>query len=174
MEDIKGALSKITKTITKTSGDVVKTTKLNINLANEEEKLKALYMDIGKKVHEIYAYGGSLGEFFDNKYNEILNVKKSIDRLKSEIDTVKGTKTCANCGKSISRNSEFCPKCGARMDNSFENIQNDEINPEFKNKQQFENIQSKNENLPKVKICTVCKCKNKIDDKFCISCGRIL
>lgn len=175
MEDIKGALSKITRTITKTSGDVVKTTKLNINLASEEEKLKALYIDIGKKVHEIYAYGGSLGEFFDNKYNELLTVKENIDRIKSEIDSVKGTKTCSNCGKTISKSSEFCPKCGMKMDNSFNNInQNVVPNNNITEQHNFNVEENQNKDLHKTKICSVCKCENRAEDKFCISCGRIL
>ena len=65
MNDLRGTLANITKNVTKTSGDFLRTTKLSMSLSTEETNLKNLYMDIGKKVHEIYQYGGSLGKFFD-------------------------------------------------------------------------------------------------------------
>jgi rubrerythrin len=115
MDDIKNAILKISKTLTKTSGDLLKTTKLSVSLSNEEESLKNLYVEIGKKVHEIYLYGGSLGKFFDEKYRELEIQENKIKELRETLDMVKGVKSCPKCGKSVDKAAEFCPKCGNSM-----------------------------------------------------------
>lgn len=179
MTDIKDTISKITKTITKTSGEVIKNTKLNISLSSEEENLKKIYYDIGKKVHEIYMYGGTLGKFFDEKYKEIVDAEEKISKLREEIDSVKGTKTCPKCGKSVDKLAGFCPKCGFKMDKSSEDflkkdVDLENLNPSsFKEPPTTENFteESKKE---EIKICSVCKYENKANEKFCISCGRLL
>ncbi|MDR1665268.1 MAG: zinc-ribbon domain-containing protein [Clostridiales bacterium] len=116
MSDIKDTLLNITRSVTKTSGDLFKTTKLSVSLANEQEVLKNIYTGIGKKVHEIYLYGGSLGKFFDEQYKNIVACEQRIDDIKEKINTIKGTRDCPKCGKSVERVAEFCPKCGARVD----------------------------------------------------------
>jgi ribosomal protein S27AE len=116
MGDLKDTLMKFTKGVTKTSGELLKSTKLSLALASEEDKLKQIYMEIGKKVHEIYQYGGSLGKFFDEKYLEIQQTEAGIQSLRDQMDTVKGVRTCPKCGASVERTAGFCPKCGTQMD----------------------------------------------------------
>lgn len=185
MDDIKNTISKITKTLTKTSSGVIKSTKLNINLVNEEERLKGIYLEIGKKVHEIYMYGGTLGKFFDEKYVEIQNIEKELNRIKDEINVVKGTKECPKCGKAVSKESEFCPKCGFKMSEKSDNVNTENVK-EYKKENivnepkiinENEKIPIKNESVninQSKKICSVCKYENNPDDKFCMSCGRVL
>ncbi len=118
MSNLKSTLLNITRNVSKTSGVLVKTTKLSVNLAQEQETLKNLYIETGKKVHEIYQYGGSLGKFFDEKYHEIEAVENKITNLKEEIAKIKGVKECPKCGKQVDRNAEFCPKCGLRLESA--------------------------------------------------------
>lgn len=170
MEDIRGTLSKLASSITKTSTDVIKTTKLNVSLVSEEDKLKSLYMEIGKKVHEIYAYGGSLGKFFDEKYAEILKQESVIDEIKSQINIVKGSRTCPGCGKTVDKNAGFCPKCGYKLSDETETEKQTEIS-----KVSVEiNEKSDIINCEKVRICSICSAENNPDSKFCLSCGRLL
>ena len=112
MDEIKLTLTSVAKTITKTSSDFFKTTKLSVSLASEQDALKNLYIEIGKKVHEVYIYGGSIGKFFDEKYDEILMHEAKIAELKASLDAAKGVKTCPACGISTDKNADFCPKCG--------------------------------------------------------------
>jgi len=116
MSDFRDTITNVAKSVTKTSGDLLKTTKLNMNLSTEEGKLKSLYLEIGKKVHEIYQYGGSLGTYFDEKYLEILTAERKISEMKEQISAIKGVRNCPKCGKSAERESEFCPKCGMRFE----------------------------------------------------------
>jgi len=170
MSDIKSTLFNITKSVTKTSGDLLKTTKLSMNLSTTENDLKALYLEIGKKVHEIYLYGGTLGKFFDEKFLEIEALERKISELKEQISVIKGTKNCPKCGKPLDRTAEFCQKCGIRVELGGVQIDHTpapatpvvaipepEVPPP-----------------PAQKKCKVCGSENETSTKFCLSCGRLL
>jgi len=164
MDDWKNTIADITRSITKTSGDLLKTTKLSMALVSEEGNLKALYMELGKKVHEIYAYGGSLGKFFDEKYKELQAVEAKIEDLRAQMDAAKGTRSCPACGHTAARLAEFCPKCGKSMDGAAQ-AQKPDNTPEPMPAQPV---------MPMGKKCNVCGTENDPADKFCLSCGRML
>ena len=133
IKDIKNIINKIGKNVAKTSKDIIKNTKLSINLSSQEEKLKNLYIEVGKKVYEIYSYGGNIGEFFDIKYKEMLSVQKEIEAIKNKIEENKNNdissndntiidkrnnninddyKICVSCGEKNNIENNFCLKCG--------------------------------------------------------------
>lgn len=137
MEELKSMIGKLGKNITKTSKEIIKTTKLSIKLSAEEDKLKNLYIEIGKKVCEIYSYGGNIGEFFDKKYKEKIEIEKEIAYIKEKIEETK-TKTssvekteiidtrkefsdveecliCNACGQKNNVGDNFCIKCGRNL-----------------------------------------------------------
>jgi len=185
MQDIRDTLFNMTKSVAKTSGDLLKTTKLNMNLSSEESNLKSLYFEIGKKVHEIYQYGGSLGNFFDEKYLEIEACERKIAELKEQISVIKGVKICSKCGKSVDRTAEFCQKCGIRVELSAtpvpaqvelptqaEPLSVEEPAPILQESIPQEIIQHELE--PELRKCRVCSSLNESGTKFCLSCGRIL
>ena len=176
MQDIRDTLFNMTKSVAKTSGDLLKTTKLNMNLASEESSLKSLYMEIGKKVHEIYQYGGSLGQFFDEKYLEIESCERKIAELKEQISVIKGTKICPKCGKSVDRAAEFCQKCGIRVE--LGTVQPTPLPAEVElpppTHEPEPVLQQNTPPEPALRKCRVCDSLNESDTKFCLSCGRIL
>jgi len=188
MQDIKGTLLNLTKSVTKTSGDLLKSTKLSMNLSSEEGNLKGLYLEIGKKVHEIYQYGGSLGKFFDEKFLEIEACERKICELKEQISVIKGTKNCPKCGKSVERTADFCQKCGIRVElglaghglpashetsslNTQEQntVTQPEVLPHI-----TESMEIPHTPEPVLRSCRVCNYKNENTTKFCLSCGRIM
>ncbi|MCL1843122.1 MAG: zinc ribbon domain-containing protein [Defluviitaleaceae bacterium] len=204
MSDFRETVTSAAKSVAKTSGDFLKTTKLNMNLSSEENALKALYLEIGKKVHEIYKYGGSVGEFFDEKYTELQACEKKIAEIKEQISVIKGIRKCPDCGKTAERLAEFCPKCGKRFDGeaAFLSAQPEASMPEEINfapseipRQQpqaarmdipRQQPQPQAAHMPEIpafsppvpampeKVCRVCGAKNEISTKFCLSCGRIV
>nr|WP_317358664.1 zinc-ribbon domain-containing protein [uncultured Tyzzerella sp.] len=134
MEEIKSMINKIGKNITKTSKDIIKNTKLSMQLSSEEEKLKNLYIETGKKVYEIYSYGGNIGDFFEEKYKQMVQVEREIAIIKEkmaqnkntndqvennqnivdkrQISTVEECRICQSCGQKNGLNDRFCLKCG--------------------------------------------------------------
>jgi len=179
MQDIRDKIFSLTKNAAKTSGEFFKSTKLSMSLSTEENNLRSLYMEIGKKVHEIYQYGGTLGKFFDEKYLEIEALEGKISDIREQISSIKGVKICTKCGKSVDRTAEFCHKCGIRVELGHEgfsptseqpaNIQIPELQPEALPKEIIETIETTH-----VRNCRVCNSTNESTAKFCLSCGRIL
>ena len=181
MSDIKETVIKFANTITKTSGEIVKTTKLSISLSSEEDKLKTMYAEIGKKVHEIYMYGGSIGAAFDDQIKLVETQREKIDNLRNQINIVKGNKDCAKCGKTMEKNAEFCPKCGHRAaDAAYADVTEPPAGPP-----QAENAAAKpfwrEEAAPVVevcaevkKVCSLCGKENNKESKFCYHCGRVI
>ncbi|MCL2527413.1 MAG: hypothetical protein FWE42_03255 [Defluviitaleaceae bacterium] len=188
MSDIRDTIISFTKNATKTSGDLFKTTKLSMSVSSEQTALKNLYLEIGKKVHEIYQYGGTLGKFFDEKFLELEACERKIEELKEEIAQIKGVRECGKCGKSAERTAEFCPKCGLRFgiptaENTPEsNPVTEYIQPTPQAaapvpEQQVEPAPQPAqapEPPPSTKRCRVCGMENDISTKFCLSCGRIV
>ena len=185
MDDVKKGIAGAAKAITKGGGTLIKTTRLSLSLTNEESKLNAIYNEIGKKVHEIYDHGGSLGEFFDAKYAEIVERQRRINELKAARNAAKGIITCANCGKSVSSNSDFCPKCGVGLSaapiadgtayhpDSADVSHSSQIPPAYQTIHEPE-PETEPEAAIKYKRCAVCGSENVLTDRFCLSCGRIL
>ena len=176
MSDLRDTLMKITKGVTKTSGELLKSTKLSLSLASEEDKLKQIYMEIGKKVHEIYQYGGALGKFFDEKYAEILKTESGIQALKSQMDTIKGVRPCTKCGASVARDAGFCPKCGAPLDAVPSAPAAPDTPPATPPPAPPVTAAASPEPAPKREtlICRNCQSENEPGSKFCLTCGRLL
>jgi len=190
MDDFKKGVANVTRSIAKSSSSLLKTTKLTMDLSAEEGKLKALYHDIGKKVHEIYSYGGTLGEYFDKRYQDILEHQRKIDDLREALDIAKGVKTCPKCGKTSPRTSVFCPKCGEGMADVPE-ITADTVGaasggpPSDLTDTPYVGASCARPHPepytpppsqipPAGKLCNVCGNTNDPTDRFCLSCGRIL
>lgn len=148
MEELKNNIAKLGKSITKASGKLIKSTKLNLKLSSEEEKIRKIYIEIGQKVHEIYSYGGNIGKFFDEKYIEIVEAEEKIKEIKNLINLEKEKPFETERGNVINTQRQ------AIIDTTLENKFNDEIIEQD------------------YKICNSCGEKNNINDKFCLKCGR--
>ena len=180
MSEIGNTLINFTKGVTKTSGELFKTAKLSMSLSTEQRTLEGIYVSIGKKVHEIYMYGGKLGKFFDEQYGEIVACEGRINELKEKINAIKGTRDCPKCGKVVEKTAEFCPKCGGRMDSAARNFSEEDINevqcgpfePHIAERAAIPDAPEPS--APQTKKCAVCSAENEAGIKFCLSCGRIL
>ena len=183
MADIKSKVFNMTNNLAKSGGDFVRNTKLNIELANQEEHLKSIYTEIGKKVHEIYSFGGSLGVAFDDLYKDVVVCEGQIRELKKRIDVVKGVSSCEKCGKNVERKAEFCPSCGARMYAASEfsapaTVTEDRLPTPATS---IEDRLSASElpilehnDAPVTKKCPSCGEDNANGTRFCLGCGRVI
>jgi len=186
MDDIKGTVAKLAKSVTKTSGTLIKTTKLTLNLSGAEDELKRVYQDIGRKVEEIYLYGGSLGKAFDEQYKELKEKQAKIAAIKEQLNAAKGTRECPKCGRVVERSAEFCPKCGAVLAGggavsaaagsaapAVAAVIPPALNPPAPVASAAVAVLSVPEPVVEGWICPVCGAKNLPGDKFCLSCGRM-
>jgi rRNA maturation endonuclease Nob1 len=101
----------------KKSGEVVEITKLSMNIAGEEDKVKALYCEIGKKAYENYAAGAALEiDDFRALLEQVDREKENIKELKAKILDVKNMRVCPSCGKELDKSVAFCEKCGTKQE----------------------------------------------------------
>jgi len=179
MGEIRDKLSGITKSVTTTSGRLIKTAKVNASISSEESKLKKIYIEIGLKVRAMYENGESLGAFFDEKYRKIEESDEKIKALRAKIDLMNGRITCPGCGKVANSDSEFCPKCGRTM-NSADDPDDYDDEPEKTDDTPVpytpaaKPIVKVDKPVAEYKNCPVCGKKNAVTEKFCYSCGRAI
>ncbi len=159
MNDIKGSIASLAKNVMGTSQGIMQSAKLNLLRANEEEKIKAVYIEIGKKVHEIYSYGGEVGPFFTEKYNEIISIERKIKELNDKIEVQKKSKEIYH--------TESIP-----AERIVSEIKEE---PELKENESDKTVavSEKYAEMPK-KVCSICKSQNDVNEKFCLGCGRML
>jgi len=88
-------------------------TKLKSNIGDEEDKIDALYKEIGKAYYE--AHRGVEGDIFAVQCAAIDEAKIKITELNQQIRDIKGVQVCPACGAEIEKNSGFCSACGAAV-----------------------------------------------------------
>jgi len=183
MDDIKSTITDIAGSVAKKSSQFLRSTKLTMALTSEEQKLKNLYFDIGKKVHEIYRYGGSLGEAFDEVYAQIREIDGRIKALKREIAENKGVTSCGSCGASVEREADFCPKCGSpnghpapRQREPRQETPEREAPRQQEPRPAASNAPPPSERpvVSNEKSCPVCGKMNAASERFCLLCGRVI
>ncbi|NLK20629.1 MAG: zinc ribbon domain-containing protein [Epulopiscium sp.] len=174
-DDWRNKLAQALKTVKDGTGELYQTTKVNVDLGKEQEVLKKIYYEIGKKVHEIYQYGGSLGKFFDEKYTEIKEVEEKIEELQKKMEELRKSRICIECGKEVEKGAKFCPKCGAPMNDSAKEEAMAKIVKKEESQDTLSQIKNKVQSQKvEIKRCPTCRAENQMEDKFCLSCGRAL
>jgi hypothetical protein len=103
------------KTAAKVSGDMVESTKLSMTISSEEDKIKKIYTEIGKILYEEYENDQRFNESIDGLCEQIVEIQKNIDNLKTKMSALKKVRVCPNCKSEVEISSKFCPKCGASM-----------------------------------------------------------
>lgn len=127
-----GIFEKVGGTITSTSkgmADKAKSisdlNKIRKQIFDEEEKVKGIYAEIGKK------YFAEVGDNPDPKYSKLFAdanfYNGIITNLKQQFNTMKGVKVCENCGAEVNVNFAFCGLCGAKLPESSDDFSYEEL-----------------------------------------------
>jgi len=86
--------------------------KLNKEIAEAEKTITATYTEIGKKFFEENPYSEAYADF----YTLINDANAKIAKLKEKLAELEDSVTCKNCGASVAKGSNFCDKCGAKIE----------------------------------------------------------
>ena len=109
---------KLGKTVTDTANSVVEKTKsstdtirLNNRISEEERKINAAFLSIGKKYVELHPNDAeaAYSEYLDT----IVQSQQKIAEYQEQIRKNKHLLLCKNCGAEIPEAVLFCTKCGA-------------------------------------------------------------
>lgn len=113
--------SKLTETISDTSKvvaqkakDVAEITKLNNQISNEEDRINAAYIAIGKRFFEENA--GEVSEAYISNFSIINDSKAKIRQYQDQIKVIKGVSVCSNCGAEVPMGAAFCNACGSKVE----------------------------------------------------------
>ena len=72
--------------------------------------------EIGRFLYEKYQAGEVMDEQVQMLCEKIDNRTESIERHQAKIEEIKGTSTCAECGKQVEKEMAYCPYCGAKKE----------------------------------------------------------
>lgn len=148
LDNIGKKVSGAAQAAAKKSSELVETTKLNISIGSEEEKIKKLYGKMGKKVFEEFCSGDEVHSDLKDDCEAIKTCEKTIKDLKAKIMEVKNVKSCSNCGVEMEMSSMFCAKCGTKQE-----------------------IPAPAQQQDSGKLCPSCNASLQEATAFCTSCG---
>ena len=100
--------------IVKKTNKVVENAKISYKVSELQDDLLQAYAELGKKVFENQCDLAEL-DIDDNKFI-ISQLLQKLDSEKSRLSTSKNKKTCPNCNTNIELDSEYCNKCGSKID----------------------------------------------------------
>lgn len=109
MDDLK----KFGKNVAQKSSDMVETTKLNMSISQEKEKISKLYHEIGAAVYEQYKLGNDLG--LGEKCVLIAEYEAKIEEIQNKVLEIKNAMKCPGCGAEVSAETVFCAQCGYKI-----------------------------------------------------------
>ena len=108
--------NQITKSAVSKSKEMAEITRLNMEISNNEQKLKELAVQVGMSVvdRKLLAEDEQIAELTV----QIETLHEAITKNQSLIQEIRNINICANCGAEVSRTSKFCDKCGNPRDRS--------------------------------------------------------
>lgn len=115
LENITKKVGDAAQLAAKKSGELVEITKINLSIGNEEDKIRDLYIEIGKKVFDNYSSNNEFPEEYKELCISIEERKKTIQELKAKILELRNVRLCISCNNEIDNGSTFCPNCGAKQ-----------------------------------------------------------
>ena len=113
--------------LTKKANDAYQTTKektvqlttefkMKSKINNNNDKIKALYKELGMLIFDSYKSNTHLTEDEINpKCEEINALLEEVAKIKVDILSLKKLKKCVSCDSEIDQSDNFCPKCGAKQ-----------------------------------------------------------
>jgi Zn finger protein HypA/HybF involved in hydrogenase expression len=102
--------------ILKDVGGFFGTTKLNRQVAREEERVEKLESEIGALVYQKFTRGEKIEDELVTHCQEIAKLRQGIEDLQEKIRQLKGLKKCLACRAEIDEEQTFCSKCGAKQE----------------------------------------------------------
>ena len=132
------------------SKEMAEITRLNMEISNQEQRLRELYGQLGQYLVENSDLVPADRQDAQALLQEVAQVKAGIEASKATLLEVRNVNICPGCGAEVSRSSKFCPSCGAQMDRSVM------------------------ERLNQAPVCPSCGAELEPGAAFCGNCGAKL
>ena len=132
------------------SKEMAEITRLNMEISNQEQRLRELYGQLGQYLVENPDLVPADRQDAQALLQEVAQVKAGIEASKATLLEVRNVNICPGCGAVVSRISKFCPSCVAQMDRSVM------------------------ERLSQAPVCPSCGAELEPGAAFCGNCGAKL
>lgn len=123
-EQVKDTVVKTAGIAYEKSEQIVDIAKLKLAVAANDNETEKLFKELGKQYFRL-----ENGEDTKALCEEIIgNIKIKLsekEELQNKINSVKNSKTCSTCKKTVAAENLFCPHCGAKLSDDEEIIINE-------------------------------------------------
>lgn len=101
------------KDATQKAKDLSGVAKLNLDIRSKEDFIEKQYAELGKIYYQ--AHAGETDVDGAEHFELIKEALDAIDKMRIEIQELKGTKICPKCGAEVSDGAEYCSACGEKI-----------------------------------------------------------
>ncbi|MCI5584188.1 MAG: zinc ribbon domain-containing protein [Lachnospiraceae bacterium] len=132
-ENLTEALSSKGKEAAEAAKRVAEIANLKSQIGTINVEIKKNYRKIGEAYYDAYKDSEVVCEFEEN-VQSIRDAKRAVAELEKKIRDLKGDIKCEKCESLIPADSNFCPKCGAKVEPDFfdsEDEDKDEYTEDF-------------------------------------------
>ncbi len=116
-------------------------------------EIKEIYTKIGETLYKAYKDGKDMPDYIE-EFNKLDELNKKLQKIKTERETLLNCISCSKCGTFVSKETRFCPNCGAVISQKKD--------------------EPKKEEKPKTSFCPTCGQPVDDDSAFCAYCGAVL
>lgn len=113
-DDLSRMLVEKGQSVVNKTKDLTEITKLSVRISELHKKNDNIYRMIGKMY--VDNYGENPADMFKDAIHSIAENQKKIVVCKEEIKILRGIRKCPFCGADVHQGSQFCSRCGARVE----------------------------------------------------------
>lgn len=115
-DDILSGTKKAARQVGKKANELFEITKVNMDISGVEDKMNAVYADIGKEIYTLVREKSfSAGEEILSMCDEVDALLKEKEELQDRASQLKNERRCASCGAVNRDASTFCSSCGKEL-----------------------------------------------------------
>ena len=92
---------------------MMETSAMNGKVSDAKKELEQNYSNLGKSTYEKYA--GKPLKGLEPQFDAISASLASLEEMTAQLQAVKGTKACPNCGQEAPKEAAYCPACGTKL-----------------------------------------------------------
>ena len=105
---------KLGRSVLGKTNNLVGQTKLKFAIGETEDKIKAVYTQIGEDIYTSYCEGTEISGL-DDQCAKIDDLHAELADLKNQLAELRETVKCPSCGSYNNKENVYCAKCGSKI-----------------------------------------------------------
>ena len=106
------------KDVSQRAKDVSEIAKLRLDIRAKEDYVAKQYVALGQAYYEKHRDEEGIEEA--EQFFLIREALEEIERMRAEVQKLRGAAECPNCGAQMPEGAAFCSNCGAKLDDIYE------------------------------------------------------